>query len=122
MQLEGMDALKRAVTRAPETLKAHMGTAVAQTTFAIAGRMRSSVPVRTGTLRGSIESTTRGMSGRVLISGSAYYWRFIEYGTRYQTARPFIRPATESESGQFEQRVRAIGPKLERDFSSGRFL
>lgn len=122
MKLEGMEALQRAVTRAPDTLKAHMGTAIATTTYAIASRMKSMVPVATGTLRAAIESTTRGMNGRVLIQPSAYYWRFIEYGTKYQTARPFIRPSTEAESGQFEQRIRAIGPKLERDFSSGRFI
>lgn len=27
--------------------------------------------------------------------GEAYYWRFIEFGTSSQTARPFLRPAFE---------------------------
>ena len=26
------------------------------------------------------------------MGGPAYYWRFIEYGTKHQAARPFIRP------------------------------
>lgn len=28
--------------------------------------------------------------------GAAFYWRFIEFGTKFMPARPFIRPAFES--------------------------
>lgn len=27
------------------------------------------------------------------VAGPAYYWRFLEFGTRKMTARPFLRPA-----------------------------
>src|SRR5687768_8825268 len=54
MTLEGVDALKAAVTRAPAVLKAHVGSANHTTAFAISQRMRATAPDRTGTLKRSI--------------------------------------------------------------------
>jgi HK97 gp10 family phage protein len=122
MTLEGVDALKAAVTRAPAVLKAHVGSAHHTTAFAISQRMRATAPDRTGTLKRSISVASRGLSSRVFIGPEAFYWRFVEYGTRHSAANPFIRASTESESNTHEQRIRAIGPLLERDFSSGRHL
>lgn len=34
---------------------------------------------------------------------NAYYWTFVEFGTRYQVAQPFLRPAFES------NKLRAVG-------------
>ena len=43
-------------------------------------------------------------------------------GTVRMAAQPFIRPSAEAESNLFIARVRDIGDKLERDWSSGRLL
>lgn len=122
MTLHGMDALKGAISRSPERAIAHASDAIALSTFAIANRVRAMAPRDTGRLQSSITSVTRGLNGSVSVQGDAYYWRFQEYGTSNRPARPFIRPATEEETPVFEQRIRAIGSKLERDFSAGRFL
>lgn len=122
--LDGFDAFRNVMRAAPEVVRAHASQAVAASTFAIAQRARALVPVATGELRRSIESShvTNSLNGRVgTNTRAAFYWRFVEFGTVTQSARPFFRPAAEAESNAFVARMRAIGPRLERDLSSSRF-
>ena len=122
MQLHGMRELQQALVRAPEQVTAHAGDAVAASTFAITQRAKSLVRVSTGLLQSSIIGSSRGLNGRVVIEGDAYYWRFLEYGTVHMDAKPFIRPSAEEEAKPFEQRMRNILSGLERDFGGGRLL
>lgn len=125
MRLEGFEATRRALVSAPERVRVHASSAVAASTFAITQRAKAMVPVDTGRLKSAIESSrvVSGLQGRVGLSGSDVpYWRFVEFGTRNMAARPFFRPAAEQERNAFIQRMRDIGPKLERDLSTGRFL
>lgn len=129
MTLVGLEALKAAVSRCPDVVRAHMGDVIAATSFAVAQRARSLAPVQTGALKSAITSTARGLSGRVGLTGGMIngrrpdkYWRFVEFGTVKMAARPLFRAATEGESPGFEQRIRGIVPKIERDFASSRFV
>lgn len=124
MTLEGFGPLQRAIASAPAVVKAHASSAVAASTFAIVQRAKALVPVATGTLKSTIEASrvVGGLTGGVGIASSAgFYWRFVEFGTVRMPARPFFRPAAEAESNTFIDRMRAIGPKMERDLSTGRF-
>lgn len=124
MKLEGFEATQRALLRVPDVARTHASSAVAASTFAVAQRARAIVPVDTGTLKASIESsrTVNGLTGSVGVSSrDVGYWRFVEFGTRHMAARPFFRPAAEGESNAFIQRMRDIGPKIERDLSVSRF-
>lgn len=128
MQLEGFGALQRALARAPESVKPHATSALQASAYSIAQRARSIVPVDTGTLRRSITHnlSRSGLSAGVGLARddfeNPHYWRFVEFGTRYRPARPFFRPAAESERETFIQRMRQIGPRLERDLAVGRNL
>ena len=126
MTLEGFAATQRALVRAPEVARAHASSAVGVSTFAVAQRARSLVPVDTGTLKAAIESgktSVNSLVGRVgLSSGAARgYWFFVEFGTRYKAARPFFRTAAEMETQAFIEGMRRIGPKMERDLAVSRF-
>jgi HK97 gp10 family phage protein len=125
MTLTGFEALQRALRTAPETVRSHASQAVATSAFSIAQRARALVPVDTGHLKAAIEAnrTAGGLTGSVGVNktADAYYWRFVEFGTRNMAARPFFRPAAEEEEPRFVQRMREIGTKLERDLSTGRF-
>lgn len=124
VRIDGIDRTIQAFRRAPDVARLHASGAVTVTSFAIAQRARAAAPVDSGLLKSSIESTKagKGLSSRVTVDGAAYYWRFIEFGTRRMAARPFIRPSAEAESGDFVQRMRDIGPKVERDLAVSRFL
>ena len=82
--------------------------------------MRRLAPADTETLKRSIHSKASALSGRVLIGPEAYYWRFVEFGTVRTAARPFVRSATEIETGPFVQRMTDVARELERDLASGK--
>lgn len=124
MSLTGMDALQRALKTAPDLVKDLASDAVLKTAFATAQRARALVPVRTGALKAAITSAATATNGRVGLSGgeAAFYWRFVEFGTRYMPARPFMRPAADAEADDYVARIRDIGPKLERDLATSRTI
>lgn len=131
MTLTGMEALQRALKEAPDQVKLLASDAVSKTAFAVAQRARRLVPVgATGRLKAAITSSSTTTNGRVgLAAGGAgkgkvgpeVYWRFVEFGTRYAPARPFMRPAADAEADDYVARIRAIGPRLERDLATSRF-
>ena len=113
MKLEGMEQLQAAILRAHALVKAQSAAVAKTTTNAVAQRMRGTVPKDTGTLQRAIAASSAG----VTIDDSASYWRHVEFGTVRMAARPFARPAAEAERSQVEQRTRAVGTALERDWS-----
>ena len=119
LKLEGMDALKRAVTETPKRLRELSSGAVRETVHRISDRMRRTAPHQSGTLLTSIESDVAartGVTGKVIIKSDAFYWRFLEYGTIHMAARPFVRPAAESESAPFINRFREVARILDREW------
>jgi len=44
---------------------------------------------------------------RGTLSQDAWYWRFLEFGTRKMAARPFLRPALESRRTQAVDAIKA---------------
>lgn len=125
MTLEGFESTRRALVAAPERVRVHASSAVAASTFAVTQRAKSLVPRDTGLLQSAIGSTrvVSGLQGRVgITTREAHYWRYVEFGTRHMPAQPFFRPAAEQERNVFIQRMRAVGPKIERDLAVGRFL
>lgn len=120
MTLDGIDALKRAVTESPKEMRLYASRVIRETTFQVADKMRASVPVDTGTLLAAIEAKVpvRGLTGRVIIEPEGFYWRFLEYGTIKKSgatmaARPFVRPSVEAESSRFVERIQGIARDLE---------
>ncbi|MCC7210135.1 MAG: HK97 gp10 family phage protein [Anaerolineae bacterium] len=55
---------------------------------------RAIVPVRTGYLRSSI-SHFRENARRYIVEAAAHYAAYVEFGTRYMAAQPYMRPALE---------------------------
>lgn len=49
--------------------------------------------VDTGNLRGSIVQSVKDASLTATVSTNVEYGQYIEFGTRYFTAKPFMRPA-----------------------------
>jgi HK97 gp10 family phage protein len=123
VSIEGMEDAQDALRRFPDQARDAMADVIQRTTFAARQRMLATAPRgETGRLRGSLTASARGLSGRVVMEGDAFYWRFLEYGTRYIAARPFVRPAAEAEANAVEGRIRDMVAKLERDFATNRFI
>lgn len=119
VSLEGFEDVRRAVERVPEAARVVLSDVIAKSTFAVYRRVLATVPVDTGLLKSTITGTSRGLFGHIRTAQSNFYWRFIEYGTKYRAARPFLRSAAESETSAFLERTRQAARALERDFTSG---
>lgn len=68
--------------------------AVSAVAVEVAETARSLVPVDTGTLRDSIQEHAEG------VSVTAPYAGFVEYGTAYVPAQPYLRPAADEAKGE----------------------
>lgn len=80
---------------------------IARIALSVEGKAKRLAPVRTGTLRRSITSrveTTRGYVG-----SNVEYAPFVEYGTRYMEAQPFLEPAIDEARADIEGALRDFG-------------
>lgn len=116
MTLTGMSGLLRALREMPDVARDELTQAVTTTAFAIGQRMKATVARDSGLLQRNISSSVRGLTGRVEIGVDAFYWPYLEFGTVRMAAKPFIRPAAELESAEFERKLRDIAHTLERQF------
>ncbi len=66
------------------------------------------VPVRTGDLKRSIQLTIEdgGMTARV--RAGMDYAPYVEWGTRYMAAQPFMRPALRAQAPRFKAHIAKI--------------
>jgi HK97 gp10 family phage protein len=85
----------------------HIARAVSDKhTDAAVDLMKQLAPVRTGHLRDSIHKVEDSPSGGLIASKGiqieAYYWIFVEYGTVYMEAQPFVHPALQAVKSRFQ--------------------
>jgi len=75
---------------------------VKQNTAELTQGAQRKAPVDTGNLRRSItmDLSDGGLTGKV--KPTADYAPYLEYGTRFQSARPFMRPAFNKQKAQFK--------------------
>lgn len=85
---------------------------VAETAYDVEARAKMLAPVRTGTLRRSIHTVIEHGGLRATVGPSVSYAAFVEFGTRYMAARPYMRPAAALVlrllPGRFERRLRSL--------------
>lgn len=77
-----------------------IGARLMGTGIRVESRAKRGVPVDTGRLRSSIHTTApfrRGPRLVVAIGSNVEYAGYVEEGTRYMRARPYLRPALEQE-------------------------
>lgn len=65
-------------------------------------------PVDTGTLKRSIGVSIRD-AGLTAVSGpTVHYGEYVELGTRFMSAQPYIRPALNSTKGKFKSDLKCL--------------
>lgn len=75
------------------------------------------VPVRTGALRNSIMvQIEKGAQGSIFVTVGAFmpYASYVEYGTRFQKAKPYLMPAYEKARKKLESRLLEIEKEIEK--------
>ena len=84
---QGLTQMMRALPRLEDAVLDLAGEAIVD-------EAQRRVPVRTGDLLSSI-GYYRESQGRYKVVAGMFYASFVEYGTRFMAARPYLRPAFE---------------------------
>lgn len=105
IKLEGDKELQRMLKRCrnPDKIKACVKSAGAT----MQQTAQRNAPVVTGTLRRSImlNITNGGMQAEV--QPTVHYGAYVELGTRFMNARPYLKPALDKAQGEFKALVEA---------------
>lgn len=90
------------IRKSPEKAK----ELVEKAAFELEARAKLDVPVDTGTLRNSIQTTFENDGFTGVVATNVEYAIYVEYGTRFMSARPYFTPAVEQVRASFERAVR----------------
>ncbi len=121
VEIIGLKEANKALRRLPEIAKPGVQHVFDVTAFQVS-RTASVLAPRSahgthghpsGFLSRSIQWATRprSLSAVVGIARAAFYWKFLEFGTRHIVARPFMRPAAD---GQRKEHHRLLVDALQK--------
>lgn len=104
IDLRGHEVLELAIANAHAKAVAQSVQVVKNNTEELQKKAKTYAPVDTGFLKNNIVSRYEGMSG--IVHSQAGYSAYQEYGTRYQSGTPFMRPG-----------LQFIYPKFQKDMT-----
>lgn len=90
-EIDGVEEFKAAMERFDSGMQRHVHSQLASWAADVKALARQLVPVRTGHLRSTIYAKIREWVAE--IGSEATYSLFVEFGTRYMRARPYLYPA-----------------------------
>ena len=76
---------------------------VAQNGAEMQEKAQRNAPVDTGMLKRSVELDISDLGLTVTVAATAEYSGYVEHGTRFQEAQPFITPAFNQQKEQFKR-------------------
>jgi len=91
MEIEGVEQFKAAMAKLDSGMQRHVHRQLVSWAADVKALARRIVPVRTGHLRSSIFAKIEEWVAQ--IGAEATYALFVELGTRYMRARPYLFPA-----------------------------
>ena len=98
---EGAEEFKAVMERFDSGMQRHVHEQLASWAVDVEALARQLVPVKTGYLRSSIYAKVQEWVAEV--GAEATYALFIELGTRYMRARPYLYPAIQEHLPRLEQ-------------------
>ena len=107
VEVRGVEGLLGKLRALVPRVRAGVQNTVAQTALLVESDAKRLAPVDTGRLRSSIHAdiAPKGLTARV--AADANYAVFVEFGTRYTRAQPFLGPAYEKNRGAFVALLKA---------------
>jgi HK97 gp10 family phage protein len=102
--VKGIEEFQQAMRNFDSGIQKHVHRLLASWAADVKALTRQLVPVRTGHLRQSIYAEVREWV--VQIGAEATYAMFVEFGTRYMQARPYLYPAIQTYLPQLEEIIR----------------
>lgn len=90
---KGAPEMQDFLKQAPEAIRKATKKSLKQAAVLVKTEAVRNCPVRTGHLRSTIYYRVNGNEYGFTVGASAKYGGYVEYGTRYMRAQPYIRPA-----------------------------
>lgn len=75
---------------------------------AVQTRSQKTVPVDTGTLKRSIRLAIKDNGLTSEVSANTDYAGYVEFGTRYMDAQPYMRPAYNAQKDKFKEDIEKL--------------
>jgi HK97 gp10 family phage protein len=104
-EVEGVNELLRSVEREAAAVQRRVQAVIVRYALRIEELAKRAAPVDTGFLRSSIHTVLGRLSAEVIAGAS--YAVFVELGTRFTRAQPFLFPALESVRADFYRELKA---------------
>ena len=98
---DGVEEFKSAMERFDSATQAHVQRQLTNWAADVKASAKQLAPVRTGRLRSSIYARVHGWV--VEVGAESSYALFVELGTRYMRARPYLSPAIQEHLPRLEQ-------------------
>ena len=108
LNLTGVEQVKSALSRLDDAIQRRVHDQLLLWAELVKDSAMRNVPVRTGYLRSTIYAAIKDWVGE--IGAEATYSAFVEFGTRYMRAQPFIFPALQEHLPVLEE---IIGEAIE---------
>lgn len=99
--LEGFEGFNNAMERLGSNMQRNMHSRLCTWATQVKNQAKQAAPIRTGALQNSIEATMSELTAQ--IHASAPHAVFIEFGTRFRKAQPFLLPAVQENLSTLEQ-------------------
>ncbi len=109
VQITNLEQIISAFNQAPTLMRGALNKAINQSLLVIGRQATINAPVLTGNLRSSILDPSRGLqlASTGVFNGSVgsgtNYGLFVEQGTKFMAAQPFLQPAVDSTNDQVQQ-------------------
>lgn len=96
-EIRGLEELQRDLEKAAQKLPPGLERVMGKATLVVERRAKKVVAVDTGRLRASIAPEVRRIGGEVrgIVGSNVEYAPYVELGTRYMKARPYLARALE---------------------------
>jgi len=99
--IEGIEEFKQTMQQFDSGIQRHVHRLLASWAADVKALAKQLAPVRTGHLRSSIYAKIQGWVAE--IGAEATYALFVEFGTRYMQAQPYLYPAIQEHLPRLEQ-------------------
>jgi HK97 gp10 family phage protein len=97
---------------APQSAEEHQAGRKGKKVMVSPGNLRKNIKVRSAPRK----SKTQPVEYWVYVSKKAWYWTFVEFGTKKMQARPFLRPAFESRKQEALDRIKEyLAARIEKE-------
>lgn len=101
--VKGVEEFQKALRNFDSAMQRHVHRQLASWAADVKALARQLVPVRTGHLRSSIYAKIHEWVAK--IGAEATYAMFVEFGTRYMRARPYLYPAIQEHLPRLETMI-----------------